>query len=227
MTGPFVAADGSEKYQTQLEVVNTAGIVKWTLVDQTLNYGLGYTTPHPFYWSADGRYLYFTNLAVSDGCSLFHNGSDLYRADLSTGQVTEIVPPWVWWVSLAPDEQTAAYIRWNGERLDLVVRDIVTGDERKTRLEAKYTQAGNILWSPDGQALVLTLAANPCDPARWIQSIARVDVATLSPTILIRDDKRLLTTTEWPEANKVLLTDKDGNIWTMEATTGDLTEEVQ
>jgi Tol biopolymer transport system component len=222
MTGPFPADDGSEKYQTKLEVVNAAGGVQWTLVDETLNYGLGYTTPRPFHWSKDGRYLYFTNLAVPDGCAVFTNGSDLYRADLTTGQVAEIVPPWVWWVALSPDEQRVAYLRWNGQTLELVVREMATGDERKIGLEARYTQAGNILWSPDGQALMLTLAANPCDPANWTQSIARVELAALSPTILIRDDKRLLTATAWPEANKVLLTDQDGRTWTMEATTGEL-----
>ncbi|MFN8454274.1 MAG: hypothetical protein U0401_06285 [Anaerolineae bacterium] len=222
LTAPFPATDGSEQYQTRLEVVNTTGTVKWTLADQTLNYGLGYTTPRPFHWSADGRYLYFTNLAVSDGCSLFHNGSDLYRADLSTGQVTEIVPPGVWWVSLSPDEQTAAYIPWNGEALLLTILNLATGNYREMTFEGKYTQAGNIIWSPEGQALMLTLATNPCDSANWTQSIARVDVATLSSTILIRDDKRLFVTTEWPEAGTVELTDKDGDTWTLEVTSGEL-----
>jgi hypothetical protein len=222
MTAPFPVDDGSEQYQTRLEAVNTAGTVKWTLADQTLNYGLGYTIPHPFHWSADGRYLYFTNLAVPDGCSLFHNGSDLYRADLSTGQVTEIVPPWVWWLSLSPDEQTVAYIRWNGEALLLTILNPATGNYRQTTFEGNYTQAGNIVWSPDGQAFMLTLAAQPCDPANWTQSIARVDVATLSPTILIRDDKRLFVTTEWPEVDTVELTDKDGDLWTLEVTSGEL-----
>jgi hypothetical protein len=87
MAGPFPVDDGSEQYHTRLELVSADGAVKWTLVDQTLNYGLGYTTPRPFQWSGDGRYLYFTNVAVPDGCTLFHNGSDLYRADLTHRQV--------------------------------------------------------------------------------------------------------------------------------------------
>lgn len=222
MTAPFPAADNTEQYQTRLEVVNVAGRVTWTLVDQTLNYGLGYTTPRPFHWSADGRYLYFTNLAVPDGCSLFHNGSDLYRADLSTGQITEIVPPWVWWVSLSPDEERVASIGWNGQALELRLRHLTSGEERRTTLEGKYTQAGSLVWSPDGQALVLTLAAHPCDPTNWTQSIMRVDLATFSPTILIRDDKRLLVTTAWPEVDVVELTDKDGDMWTLEVTSGKL-----
>jgi Tol biopolymer transport system component len=222
MVGPFSADDGSEQYHTKLEALSTAGAITWTLVDQTLNYGLGYTTPRPFHWSGDGRYLYFTNLAVPDGCSLFHNGSDLYRADLTTGQVIEIVPPWVWWVSLSPDEQTAASIRWNGEALQLIVRNLASGAERQMTFEGNYTQAGSIVWSPQGQALLLTLATNPCDPAHWTQSIARVDLDSRSPTILIRDDKRLFVTTSWPEAEQAVLTDHTGSGWTLEVTTGKL-----
>ena len=222
MEGPFLADDGSEKYHTRLEVINSDSTVTWTLVDQTSNYGLGYTTPRPFHWSRDGRYLYFTNQAVPDGCAVFANGSDLYRADLSDGQITEIVPPWVWWISLSPDEQTAVYIRWNGQALELVARDIASGSERQTKLEGKYTQAGNIVWSPDGQALMLVLAAHPCDPANWVQSIARVDLATLAPILLVREDKRLFSIAEWPEMDQVLLVDEEKNSWTMNAVTGDL-----
>jgi hypothetical protein len=115
-----------------------------------------------------------------------------------------------------------AYVRWNGEALELAARDIATGVERKIGLEAKYAQAGNIVWSPDGQALVLTLAANPCDPANWTQSIARVDLATFSPTIVIDNDERLFHIVEWPEVSKVLLTDQEGSSWVMEATSGRL-----
>lgn len=222
MEGPFLAEDGSEKYHTRLEVVSTTGNISWTLVDKTSNFGLGYTVPKPFEWSSNGRYLYFTHEGVPDGCALFTNGSDLYRGDLTNGQVTEIVSPWVWGISLSPDEKTVATIAWNGEVLELAARDLATGDERRTGLEPKYSQAGGIIWSPDGKTIMLTLATNPCDPARWVQSIARVDLATLTPTILIPDDRRLFTTVEWPETNKVLLTDQAGDLWAMVPMTGEL-----
>lgn len=224
MTVPFSAADNTEQYHTRLEVVNPARAVTWTLADQTLNYGLGYTTPRPFHWSADGRYLYFTNLAVPDGCSLFHNGSDLYRADLSTGQITEIVPPWVWWVSLSADEKMVAFIRWNGQVAELVIQNLTTENKQQATFEKKYTQAGSIVWSPDGLSLALTLVTNPCDSSNWAQAIARVDLTTPSPTLLIPDDKRLFRTVEWPEVDRVILTDQAGKLWTLEISSGKLKE---
>ena len=102
------------------------------------------------------------------------------------------------------------------------MHEIVSGTERRRKMEAQYTQAGGIIWSPDGKTLMLTLAANPCDSANWVQSVVRLDATMSSQAMLIRDDKRLFITTEWPEANQVLLKDKDGNLWSMNATTGKL-----
>ena len=92
--------DGGEEYYTQLKVKKTDGTVEWTVVDEWSRSGLGYTTPQPFHWSRDGRYLYFTNEPVPDGCGLFVNGSDLHRIDLSDGSVTELVPSSGLWLSL-------------------------------------------------------------------------------------------------------------------------------
>jgi len=136
--------------------------------------------------------------------------------------VTEIMPSGAWWLSLSPDEAMLAYLRWSGERLELILRDLARGEERRTQLDAEYTQ-GSIVWSPDGTALMLTLASSPCDPVNWTHSVIRVNVATMSPTTLIREDRRLFTTAGWPEAGRVLLTDKDGNSWWMDAITGQVT----
>ncbi len=222
MEGPFLVGD-EEQYRTQLKVVSTDGTVQWTVVDETSHYGLGYTVPSPFHWSQDGRYLYYTNEPVPDGCAVFVNGSDLHRVDLTDGHVTEIVSSGAWWLSLSPDETTLAYTTWNGETLDLILHDLAAGTERRTQLDARYSQAGSIVWSPDGMALMLTLASSPCDPVNWTQSVVRVNRATMSQTTLIRDDGRLFTTVGWSEAGRVLLTDKDGNSWWMDAVTGQVT----
>lgn len=132
---------------------------------------------------------------------MFVNGSDLHQVDLTNGHTIEIVPSGVWWLSLSPDETMVAYIRWNGAALDLILHDLATGAERLTQLEAKYSQAGDIVWSPNGETLILTMASHPCE-ADWAQSVVRVDVATLSQTSLIRDDERLFSTVEWPEAGR-------------------------
>ncbi|MGH2591882.1 MAG: hypothetical protein ACRDGG_00030 [Anaerolineae bacterium] len=67
--GPFFSGDAAT-YHTQLKVASADGAVVWTAVDEDRNWGLGYDTPRPFHWSRDGRYLYYTNLPVPDGCCL-------------------------------------------------------------------------------------------------------------------------------------------------------------
>ena len=215
--------DGGEKYYTQLKVNKTDGTVEWTVVDEWSRLGLGYTTPQPFHWSRDGRYLYFTNEPVPDGCGLFVNGSDLHRIDLSDGSVKEIVPSSGLWLSLSPDETTLAYIGYRGR--GLVLRDLATGVERETRLDpGQDYAAGHIVWSPDGAALILTLAIRPCSFS-WAESVsvALVEVATLKQTTLIHEDKRLFTTVEWPALDRALLKDDDGNLWWIDLETRQIT----
>jgi hypothetical protein len=216
-------ADGGEKYYTQLKVKKTDGAIDWTVVDEWSRFGLGYTTPQPFQWSQDGRYLYFTNKPVPDGCGIFVNGSDLHRIDLSDGSVTEIVPSSGLWLSLSPDETTLAYIGYGGR--GLVLRNLATGVERGARLDpGQDYAAGHIVWSPDGAALVLTLAIRPCSSG-WAESVSvmLVEVATLEQTMLIHEDKRLFTTVEWPTLDRILLKDEDGNFWWMDLETRQIT----
>lgn len=215
---------GGGKYYTQLKVSKADGTLEWVAVDQWLEWGLGYTIPQPLQWSRDGRYLYFTNRPVPDGCAVFVNGSDLHTVDLSNGSVRELVPSVGLWLSLSPDETMLAYIGY-GDR-GLVIRDLTTGAERETKLDSgQEYQAGHIIWSPDGTALMLTLALKPCS-TDWADStsIVRVETASLEQTTLIHKDKRRFITVEWSTVDKVLLRDGGGDDWLMDATTGQVTK---
>jgi hypothetical protein len=212
-------------YYTQLKVVKADGTVQWTLVDEWLETGLGYTVPQPFYWSPNGQYFYFTNYPSVDGCAVFVNGTDLHRVDLADGSVVELAPSSGLWLSLSPDETTLAYVGY-GER-GLVLRDLGTGAEREIKLDpGQGYAAGHIVWSPDGAALALTLALKPCS-TNWAAAVAvmRVDVETLETRTLIQEDERLFITAQWPEPDQVLLQDKAGNSWWMDANTGQVGEQ--
>lgn len=225
MEGPF-SVEGDEQYHTQLIVTSAEGSLEWTAWDQTSHFGLGYTTPQPFHWSRDGRYLYFTNVPVPDGCTMMVNGTDLWRVDLTNGRVIELVPSVGLWLSLSPDEKTLAYMGY-GYR-GLVVRDLVTGSEQQSALSEEYTRAdfwwaGNIVWSPDGTALIFAVGSGGCGPGPQTFALLRVEVWTLAQTTLLRDDTRQYFISGWPETGRVLLKDQDGHAWWMDARTGDFT----
>jgi hypothetical protein len=211
-------------YYTQLKVAQVDGTVEWTAVDEWSALGLGYTTPQPFHWSRDGRYFYFTNAPAVDGCAVFVNGSDLQQVDLEDGSVTELAPSSGLWLSLSPDETTLAYIGY-GER-GLVLRDLGTGAEREAKLDpGQNYAAGHVVWSPDGAALMLTLALQPCS-TNWAASVSvlRVKVETLEQRTLVQEDERLFVTAQWPAPDAVLLQDEAGNLWWMDANTGQVGE---
>jgi hypothetical protein len=138
--------------------------------------------------------------------------------------VVQMAPSAGLWLSLSPDETTLAYVAYGGR--GLVLRDLGTSTEREVKLDPgqNYT-AGHIVWSPDGAALALTLALEPCS-TNWAAAVAvlRVQVETLEQRTLIQEDERLFVTTQWPEPDQVLLQDEVGNSWWMDADTGQVGE---
>jgi hypothetical protein len=208
-----------------LTVERSDGSQEWTVLDTWSELALGYTTPRLLRWSSDGQHLYYTNRPVPDGCAVFVNGSDLQRVDLSDGSVTEVVPSVGLWLSLSPDETTLAYVGY-GER-GLVLRELATGDERQTAIEtaeeAGDTHLGHVVWSPDGEALMLTVAIDACGPQEnRTHAIVRVDAGTLSQTTVVPESDRLFITEAWPEPHRVLLEDGNGETWWLDPETGDV-----
>lgn len=212
-----------------LKVVSDDGDITWIAETITMTdiWG-GFEWAIPFAWSQNDDYLYFTHHKRGDGCSPPMNGSDLYRLDLRNGEVVELVPRLGRWLALSPDESALAYLSWYDREERLVIRNLAAGDERSTRLfvEEQYAPeiivfTSHLLWSPDGQALVLTAEIDTCQhPDLLSTSIVRVDVKTLAQTTLVYEDKRWLTTVAWPDPNRVLLKDKNGQYWWMDPITG-------
>ncbi len=209
-----------DNFYARLQIGRTDHAVTWVVVDQWSRFGLGYTTPRPLHWSGGGQYLYFTNAPVPDGCAVFVNGEDLQQVDLKNGRVKEILPKVGQVVSLSPDEQTLAYIA-SGDLSKLILRDFATGAERLVKLsDEKDAQAGSIVWSPDAQVVILTVAVHPCDPAQWQYSVIRIDTPTMALKTLIPNSRRSLRTIGWRGVAMVELEDASGNQWLIDAVTG-------
>jgi hypothetical protein len=221
----FPEGGAGHRYYTQLTVARSDGSQEWTVIDAWSELALGYTIPQPLRWSSDERYFYYTDQPVPDGCAPFVNGSALQRVDLSDGDVTEVVPSLGLWLALSPDETTLAYVGY-GDR-GLVLRDLASGRERQTPIEATEdagdAHLGHVVWSPDGEVLMLTVAIDACGPHEDRRhAIVRVDAGTLSQTTVVPESDRLFITEAWPETDRVLLWDRDGETWWLNPETGDV-----
>ena len=223
MEGPWLEGV-QEFYRVTMLVRSTDRARLWPVADETSTFGLGYTTPAIFRWSGDGRSLYFGYSPVPDGCALFVNFEDLYRLDLSTGAITEMLPPTRSLViAMSPDEESLAFIEWE-EAPGLVLQNIDTGEEQRVPLSAaQIDQAGGMIWSPDGSALLVTIAHSPCLPPDWSHSIVWVDLTTLETRVLIDHDIRRFGVAEWADPARVLLWDESGAGWVLDPVSAELT----
>ena len=217
---------GEEQYYTEMHVKNTDGSVEWRPVATWRNFGLGYTTPQPLHWSPDGRYLYFTNAPVPDGCGLFVNASDLQRLDLISGELQEILPTnSTGSLAIAPDGKTVAYSHAD----EVVLLDLATSDYKSQKVvtEESSLQLGNFTWSPDSQQVAFTIAYAPCQPPAWSHGILSMDAQSLSITTLLEPDQRRFTITAWTEGAQLLLADTEQQSWVLDIRNGDLSQSTE
>ncbi len=226
-----VPAEGDEaeqfpngKYRVEVIVERVDGSHTWTAVDEWRGFGLGWTSPQPVRWSADGRFLYFANVPVPDGCSVFVNGGDLWRLDLNSGAVTEVAPYIGLAMALSPDETQLAVNASYGR--GFLIRDLATGAEQPIPLPQPDSswQIGGLQWSPNGQHLLLTQTVNPCSP-EMKTAVVRIDLDDLSATTILEPDERNFTLLEWVRDDEVPLQDRDGRTWYLEIFSGELAEE--
>lgn len=213
----------------QLIIQNNEDARHWVVIDLWRDLGLGSTHPQPVKWSLDGKYFYFTNLPIVEGCkALPTNGSDLQHVDLETGGVNEVIPPIAYWISLSPDESWLAYIKQVD--LELWLRNVKSGEEKKIIIDPGIDfDAGNLIWSPKGDMLTLTLAIQPCtgDPTESgiyakSTSIIVIDPSTLKVSTVVKEDPRRLVTSAWNEDDQVELKDPQGNPWILDLRTEEI-----
>jgi dipeptidyl aminopeptidase/acylaminoacyl peptidase len=209
-------AGSGEFDQVRFVVQKANRSVIWTVFDRAQRKGLGQELPTPQKWSSDGRYLYFSNTATPDGCALFTFVPDLYRLDLHTGSLTEILKPVAWNLALSPDERWLAYFSQG----KLIVRDLVNGQERQSALQVTQPKAWNIVWSPNASRLVYkqTQSDGFCDTSQV--ALIHFDVETLVQKTLL--GKTEMEIVGWEDPDRILLKDKDRKFYWLDANTGAL-----
>ena len=216
----------------RLVVVNQQNFAERIIEKIDVQRLMGYSVPWVLAWSENEDYLYYTHrFGGGDGCFGDDDflGTDLYRFNLDSGESIELAPKLGYWLALSPDQSAVAYLTNDNK---LRIRNIETGEEREASIEEqlKYpepvlTHASNLIWSPDGKQLLLTLQVNVCvmeEDAK--HSIIKVDAETLSQKVLILEDPNRLITLESAGNGLVLVQDENRLYWWLNPINGQMTE---
>ncbi len=213
-----------QKYHVMLVISRVDGDLSWTAVDEWRSWGLGYTFPDVLKWPAGGQDLYFTNVPIPDGCARFVNGGDLWRLNLSNGEISQLLPFVGLVLALSPDDSQLAYFGSYGKGMTLA--DLATGNEQPIELPSfgDAWDLGGLLWSPDGRYLLTTQVislVNPCGEETET-AVSVVSIDTLEVTTLVEPAQGDFSPVEWLTDDTVRLAGQDGLYWQLNIHTGEL-----
>lgn len=211
------------------KVSNDGGRIEWEVENKIFieEPPAGFWFPVPFYWSKDGKYLYYAHRASGDGCfgGNKHLGKDLERIDLTTGEVSQISSGGTY-MSISPDEKYLATISFGDEEIN--IQNLSSGNLEILDLLIRHEDLGletdqrYITWSPDSKSLVFVIMAGVCDFSveSYFNWIVRVDIESFSQKMLTERDEQGLVPISWVEKDKILTRDKEGKLWWMNPSTG-------
>ncbi len=215
-----------------LRISNDSGKVVWEAENEVIEYNslFDYSFPAPFYWTKDGRYLYFVHRFGGDGCygGNEHLGIDVKKIDLFTGKVSYVSPGGTY-LSFSPNEKYLATLSYSEE--GITIKNLINNDTKTYKfaineedydfeIDQKY-----ITWSPDSNSLVYVIMEGVCDGVveSYFNWIVRVDLKSQTQRLLTEKDEKRYIPIAWTELDKILVRDFDGNLWWMNPNTSKIT----
>ena len=195
-----------------IEIVRVDETKKWevssdTLINPYAEYFVGVD-----HWSNDGAYAYLDFDPHTDGYwEPFHQGIVLYRLNLETGQISEVLPldksDWIFYsFAFSPNDRRLAYIVTDKSPVILNIRDMQTGDEQSFEFDPKYNTGGGFVWSPDSQKLVFSVTQFDTSTYEYVAtSIFLWDKDESKIFELIKDHQSRMQVVEWIDETKIVL----------------------
>jgi hypothetical protein len=214
-------------YHIQFKIFRKDGTNTWTILDYRGD-GEGYRYAQLHQWSNDSQYFYFTDDRVAGGgCDFFPVDSKWQRLNVDSGQITDFLLPLGRGHAISPDESTIAYVS-SDTPLHISLHNIKSGQEQKVLLpidpNLEAAQAGDILWTPDGNAIILSIATGDgCNSSTLHFYLMRVDINTLNIIELVGNSVDLLRPIRLEPPNHLLIRDWNGYTWWIDATSGEPT----
>jgi dipeptidyl aminopeptidase/acylaminoacyl peptidase len=221
----------------ELLKVSRAGKSKWSVpYDPSQSYWVGGLLQTAG-WDITRSALYITTDPWANAnffSDLFYSGVGLYRLDLETGTIQQILPERQgvslakYSFSFSPDGAYLAYIRGSSKtytdtsELFLTILELDSGQEVDTVLGDEYAEAGDIIWAPDGAKVAFALTRPYLEdfiPPDLPFTIDILDLDTGRLSTIVKDVKQPIYPRRWISDDTIELSDFR-SYWNLDVGTG-------
>lgn len=181
----------------------------------------------PFYWTNDGQYLFLVITRAMDGCGKvleFYTGSGLFKLDLNTGELSEIVPEMhlaSYAFSISPSEKMLANAKEGETPITIRVKDISGTNENSFTLDKKYQGAGNFIWFPSEEAILFVAKEEVCG-SKPSYTLITLNLSTAEMEVIFQNLDKNLTAVKWESVNILRMSDQEGKQWLLDLTSNQL-----
>jgi len=242
----LLSPDGTKKaiydaYDSRtFEVVDKNGNVLWSITYDINKFNVGdYNSTlveawyKPFYWSKDGRFLYYTcfhGQEIDSSSKFWGNefidGCGVFQLNLKTGETIDILPEihpgnGYFAFSISPDENYLVYTYQNVSPVQIKLLDLNTNNERVLLIADKdILETGRYGWSPQSDKIVFMTLKISEDEKR-IYSIWILDLNSLETKLLVKDFDTRIRFLSWDKQGVISYDPEDsGFIWQLSTTSG-------
>ncbi len=179
----------------------------WVLEQKWTEQGLGYPLTSLLAWSADGRYAYYYDQIIPDGCPPVGGfQQDLRQVDLDTGAIHSFPITWTGGMALSPDSTKVIY--YDHQAADVGIFDLTAQNEQRVSFDLPAGLdswfAGDFTWSPDGQSAIFIISyGDACFPTGV--SLRHVDLRANKVRTLLEGEIQAISIIDWIAPEQVLI----------------------
>lgn len=216
------------------EIINADGTILWSFTydsNKYLKFGVDSRLPIfteagyvPFYWSKDGRFVYLACLHGGENNSTkffgnaFIDGAGMFRFDVATGEMIEIVPeiyPGYYAFSFSPAGKELVYANQTETPVTVKLLNLNTLQEKILLIgNDKTLEIGAFGWSPDGDRLIYSTLETK-------YNIFIIDLDNLEKREIVEGLEKHLSLDRW-EDEKIYYHDSSRSVWQLDLENGKL-----
>lgn len=159
----------------------------------------------PVRWTKNEDFVYLAVKTVDEETP-YKSYDGLFRIDLASGNIRTVLKPSIaplattYDFKFSPNGNKLAYINQSVGPMAIVIIDTGTGEESRITLDARFTQAGGLVWSQDEKRLVVSAFDKGENGG---SSVILYDLETMENTYLVQQSEKIYQPLSWTEATLI------------------------